>query len=151
MQLAQSMTLAQDDGSWVGSVFPDLDLDLSEPATQRALGYLPAVVGDEAPPEPKEYRSVVDWILCVVVPPYRKPCSAFYAEEGERLVDVVSDATLDRLEVTLRAALQLAARMEHAMTRQEWRACAERQAARAAKRGSTESVPTGASDGGKSR
>ena len=55
-----------------------------------------------------KYRSMMDFLHCELFPFYKKACFDFYENDGDQLVDMVSESWLKRRDDLLCEALQVA-------------------------------------------
>lgn len=73
----------------------------------------------------ERYQSVMDFLLCEVIPQYRKACFAFYNDDGHPLRDLATHAELRSIEARLMLFLVVSYEAFCQKRRMSWRQAVE--------------------------
>ncbi len=84
------------------SALPRTRERLNSRTTQKALEFLSGTAPD------LKWRDSTDLVLCQMLPGFTEGCRAFYADEGKQLKELVTEATLKRIDEFLIRTLQVA-------------------------------------------
>ena len=105
MRICQSLEIEQTielDGGMTSSVFPKLEKLLNDSEYWKSLEY----IGKRRDQDP--YKSIIDFVLCEVMPQYKDPCLRFYHHDGPAIRELESDEDIRKIEGILLVFVSIA-------------------------------------------
>lgn len=116
LHLTQSVRLELDvTGGATETIFPVIDKMLTDSTEfQEALAFV------AARKDMRRYRSMVDFLVCELVPFYQGGCFRYYDGKGPQLKKLINEETRVRLEWRMQAALEIAKERMEEKRRLSW-------------------------------